>query len=114
MQGQVLETSDVAAAGSTLIDGGVLIHAKLAATKRMVSYGDFALETMRTVCKEFGNNIHVLLDTYSNNDLKAQEREKRGADSDVQYVIGGPDQNPGVSNERCMKSSSFKNELCNN
>ena len=55
--------------------------------------------------------LTVLLDTYSNNGLKAQEREKRGADSDVHYFIGGPDQNPGVSNERCMKSSSFKNEL---
>ena len=36
MKGQVLETSDVAAAGSTLIDGGVLTHAKLPATKGMV------------------------------------------------------------------------------
>ena len=84
MQRQVLEPGDVAAAGSTLIDGGLLIHQELATTKRMVSYADFALQTLKTVCIDHGKNIHVLLDTYSKDDLKAQEREKRGADSDVQ------------------------------
>ena len=83
MQRQVLEPGDVAAAGSTLIDGGHMIHQQLATTKIMVSYADFALQTLKTVCNEYGNNIHVLLDTYCKDDLKAQEREKRGADSDV-------------------------------
>ena len=68
------------------------------------------MATLKTVCRERGQNLHVVFDTYSDEDLKAQERQMRGASQEV-FKITGRDQAPRKPSDTLMKNTSFKNEL---
>ena len=110
LQDTVLNESDMSLCDVYMVDGGNLIHSKLAVTKRLTSYGTLARSMLLTACKQGRKEVHILLDTYSPDALKAKEREKRG-EFQSEYVISGPDQVMKESGSRLLKNSKFKDEL---
>ena len=70
-----------------------MLHSNLAVTRRISSYGAFARTLLASAFKLIGEEVHILLDTYDSECLKAQERELR-VNSEETYVISGSEQ-PG-------------------
>jgi len=59
----------------TLIDSGLLIDSFLSATGHIVFVGNLAREILAYVCRNPGDEIHVLFDTYRPTSLKQSERK---------------------------------------
>jgi len=94
----------------TLIDGGLLIHSFLSAIGKIVSFGNLARELLAYVCRNPGDEIHVLFDTYRPTSLKQSERKLRGAD-DQPFVIAGPEQAPRQGCQKLLQNGIFKEQL---
>ena len=41
-----------------------VFHAKLAAVKKIGTYGNFAWSVLKTACREVEKEVHILFDTY--------------------------------------------------
>ena len=89
-----------------------MLHSNLAVTRRISSYGAFARTLLVSACKLIGEEVHILLDTYDSDCLKAQERELRGNSEETYVISGSEQQGPRASIASLMKNISFKSELC--
>ena len=95
----------------TLVDGGWLLQSQMASMKRIRNYGHVAETILAYVMRLNTEEIHVLLDTYKDDSLKYQERQRREAD-DRAYVIANAELKPSMSTDALMRNNSFKQELC--
>ena len=73
LQDVKLSEQDICNTSATVIDGGLLIHAKFAAVKKIGTYGNFAWSVLKTACREVGKEVHILFDTYGTESLKNKE-----------------------------------------
>jgi len=87
----------------TLIGGGLLIHSFLSAVGKIVFFGNHVRELLVYVCRNPGDKIHVLFDTYRPTSLKQSERKLRGAD-DQPFVIAGPEQAPKQGCQKLLQN----------
>ena len=60
LQDVKLTEHDICNTTATVIDGGLLIHAKLAVVKKIGTYGNFAWSVLKTACREVGKEVHIL------------------------------------------------------
>ena len=93
-----------------IFDSELVLHSVISKINAGASYESIALRILGSVCSGRASEVHICLDKYLDNSLKASERELRGA-VNVNYEITGPEQSIRQSGQKLIHNINFKDEL---
>lgn len=79
-----------------------------------VKYGQFANLVLQNICRTNAHEVHLIFhkdQSPSPGDVNARKQRELYGDSTMNFKIKGPNQERSSSLIKCLKSSSFRNEL---